>query len=191
MPHGWGYFTLKNGGVIQGNFVDGLPFSHIRKINPNGSYFEGHLENWQETGEGKLTLRDGSYTVCKTWVNAVPHGIYEEYDSHGKLIFKGTKVNGLWQGPCIIHTKDFTIEGNFQAGEAVGNVTKKYDNTSVYVGQVRGADLLEDGLGRLTYIDGRVYEGQFSRGVRNGTGKLTTDDKTKTVDQTWKDGKRV
>lgn len=54
----------------------------------------------------------------------------------------------------------------------------EYPNGDVYEGMLlrgEGSDYIRHGKGKMTYVDGSCYEGDWQRGVRQGSGRLVAD----------------
>ena len=188
VPHGWGMFITKNGEVLEGLFLEGHHKSHMRQIQADGTSYEGGFVDHKREGKGVITYPDGRVINCNTWVNGNPTGQMEETDSSGKTLFKGTRTDKGPEGVCVIAGKDFVVEGTFKDGVST-NATKQYKDGRHYVGAL-SKDMSEEGQGTFTFVDGRKFQGPFSKGLANGEGTFTSD-LGKASKQTWKNGKRV
>jgi hypothetical protein len=190
VPHGWGTYINKKGEVVEGVFDNGKLHSHLRHITAEGNDFEGQLKDERRHGQGKLIRPDGSSLSCQTWVNGTPTGVVEERDPTGRLLFKGLRnEKGLYEGPCTIGFKDFTVEATFKDGVPTGSAKKTYNDGRIYEGSLN-RDLQEEGAGVLAFVDGRQFKGPFVKGLANGKGTFISES-GKSTEQTWKDGKRV
>lgn len=190
VPHGWGTYITKKGEVVEGVFDNGHPHSHLRHVTADGNDYEGEINNEKRHGRGKLTRPDGSSLTCQTWVNGVPTGIVEERDPSGRILFKGLRNDkGLYEGPCTVGYRDFTVDGVFKDGVPTGVCKKVYNDGRSYEGPLN-KDMQEEGNGILAFVDGRQFKGPFVRGLANGKGTFISES-GKSTDQTWKDGKRV
>lgn len=190
VPHGWGCIISKKGEVLEGLFDNGRPVKHLRFVTEDGSDYEGELQDGKRHGNGTLIRGDRSSISCATWQFGVATGVVEERDPLGQLIFKGRRnQRGNYEGRCTVGHKGFLIEGEFVDGVHNGVCKKTYTDGRVYEGTLDN-DLVEEGKGSLIFVDGRKFEGPFVKGQPNGKGTFTSDT-GKTVDQTWKDGRRV
>lgn len=189
VPHGWGVQTSKKGEILEGVFENAHPISHLRQITIDGHVYEGEMKNHRKEGKGIIFRPDGTSTSCQKWVNDYPTGVIEEKDQNGRIIFKGVKTGGFYEGPCTIGLKDAMIECNFKDNTPTGIVNKKYNDGRLYEGLI-SKDLSEEGQGTLTFIDGRKFRGPFSKGVPHGDGMFITDS-GKELKQTWKNGRRA
>lgn len=128
--------------------------------------------------------------MSDTWRNGLAEGLHEEQDATGKTIFKGSKnQKGEYNNNCWIGHKDFTVEGVFKDGVPQGNIKKIYRDGRAYEGAV-DKNLVEEGQGTFTFVDGRKFQGPFSKGLANGEGTFTSD-LGKSSKQTWKNGRRA
>lgn len=190
VPHGWGTYITKKGEVIEGIFDNGRPHSHLRHVTADGNDYEGELKDEKRHGRGKLTRLDGSSLTCQAWFNGASTGVVEERNPSGRILFKGLRnQKGLYDGPCTVGFKDFTVEATFKDSVPIGSCKKAYLDDRSYDGPLN-KDMQEEGNGTLTFVDGRQFKGPFVRGLANGKGTFITES-GKPIDQTWKDGKRV
>ena len=51
--------------------------------------------------------------------------------------------------------------------------------------------MLQDGFGKLTHPDGRIYKGYWSKGKQHGRGKFQKDSKSDIIEGFWESGKFV
>jgi hypothetical protein len=190
IPEGWGVIFASTGEVVEGLFKNGQPHSHIRYFYSDGSMYEGDFKNKIFCGRGTHYRADGSSVTCNTWVDGRAIGSYEERDPKGTLIFRGLRgPDGKLEGSCLIAIRDFTVEGAFQRGVATGPMNKTYANGQTYIGALN-ADMLEEGQGHVTFIDGRQFKGPFTKGVPHGEG-IFFNDSGKEIKQKWINGKRA
>lgn len=192
VPHGWGMFVTKTGEMLEGVFVEGHPHSHLRQIQLDGTLYLGEFKNHKRHGKGSLITPDGIKQRCDTWVNGHVHGKYFEIDTNNqqeRLLFEGARNEKGLDGDVYISRNNWAVQGKFKDGVAAGPLKKTYADGRVYTGPLN-KDYLEEGVGRLVMIDGRIFEGPFTHGLPNGEGQFTSDT-GKTSKQTWKNGKRV
>jgi hypothetical protein len=191
VPHGWGVFITKTGEMLEGVFIEGHAQSHLRQIQLDGTVYVGEFKNHKRHGKGSLITPDGIKQHCDSWINGHVHGKYVEVDTNNKdrLLFEGGKNEKGLDGDIYISRNNWAVQGKFKDGVAVGPLKKTYADGRVYTGLLN-KDYLEEGLGKLIMIDGRIFEGPFAQGLPNGEGQFTSDT-GKTCKQTWKNGKRV
>jgi hypothetical protein len=188
IPHGWGYMICQNGDYLQGLFLNAKPAKHIRHIATLGTVYEGDFQQGRN-GRGSLFEADGSIIKCDNWLNGLPEGEMIKQDKSGKVVFSGITNRKGHQGRCITYTDKSTIHADYEDGVVRGPAIKIYPDGSMYVGAI-DANFLEEGQGIFTFIDGRKFEGPFSKGKANGKGKLITNT-GKILEQKWLEGKRV
>lgn len=188
IPYGWGTLIGKDGDLLEGVFIDGKPTRYIRHIDTNGTIYEGDFLLGRN-GKGSLIEANGLITKSDNWVMGSPQGEIVKEDQTGKVVFRGIIGPKGYMGKCFVAQNGFSIEANYQDGVPQGPVTKIYPDGSRYDGAV-DANFVEEGQGTLTFSDGRKFQGPFTKGKANGKGTFTADS-GKSVEQTWKDGKRV
>lgn len=190
VPEGWGTVYGLTGEVIEGLFKDGQPHSHLRYFYNDGTHYDGHFKDGKFQGEGTYYRFDGSKVHSKTWVSGKVSGHQEEFDVKGKLVFSGAKdAMGLPVGKCTVTGADFSVQGEWKEGKPAGNMIKEYQDGRGYRGQLN-KDMIEEGNGETTFVDGRKFKGPFVRGVPHGKGTLVSDS-GKESNQTWINGRRV
>ena len=100
MPHGRGFKILVNGGVIEGNWKDGVLNGKSRLIYSNGDYFEGEFLNGTIQG-GVLVSKNGSRYEGE-WENYKQNGkgkeIWEDGAEYNGRIYLGEFTNDLRNG---------------------------------------------------------------------------------------------
>ena len=133
-----------------------------------GIKYQGNLSYGVPHGEGLLMAPDGM-TYKGHFRNGVPEG-------HGIITFKDSKQS---------------IEGKFHDGEPTGVCTIRWQTDKGekrYVGEVKNYRM--HGKGTLYEVDGKVYEGEFRKGLKYGYGTYTYPDGTK-VKGVWRDNKFI
>jgi len=192
VPHGWGYFVTKKGEFIEGRFVEGkLQDSAVRQITIDGTYYEGGFNaDHKRHGKGIVICPKNVKTESTSWVNGQLIGDYTETDlTSNRVIFKGSRNDKGYHGPCTWTGNDHTVTGTWKDGALTGQGRKVWNDGRVYEG-VLDKDRIEEGQGTITFVDGRKWTGPFSKGQPNGDGTFTND-AGKSSKQTWKNGRRV
>ena len=134
----------------------------------NGIKYQGNLSYGVPHGEGLFMAPDGM-TYKGHFRNGVPEG-------HGVFTFKDGKQS---------------IEGKFHDGEPTGVCTIRWQTDKGekrYVGEVKNYRM--HGKGTLYEVDGKVYEGEFRKGLKYGYGTYIYPDGTK-VKGVWRDNKFI
>lgn len=109
-------------------------------------------------GSGAYVWADGSRYEGE-WKESNYHGAGRQFDYRGNLKYKGTWVEGIYQGDCT--------SGDCRNGS--GALT--FINGEQYEGSF--AECLPEGSGRYLYHNGDVYEGEFKAGFPHGSGTYT------------------
>jgi hypothetical protein len=115
----------------------------------------------------------GEYTGEICYATGRPHGEGRmNYDDEGKW-YDGDWVYGLWDGhgQCSNRRGD-VYQGRFVKGCKHGRGTTKYADGRVFEGIYKKDKMLR---GKMTYIDGSNYHGEWRHGQRHGHGKYMFD----------------
>ncbi len=163
------------------------------------AYYEGSFQNFRFHGNGRLACSSTGLFFEGAFENGMPKdgrcllkwAPAAQLFSPGSALaagstFEGQLKNFLYDGPGKMTFQEAwrSCEGTFSQGILVdghgslfweqvrpSNSQQSWPRSqekAVYRGHIR--DSLCDGNGILTFTDGTVYEGQFSRGCRHGAG---------------------
>jgi hypothetical protein len=154
-PHGHGTYKSADGSYsYEGNYVNGKPMGKGKSTWKNGEIYEGDFVNGRRQGTGKYTRANGD-------------------------VYEGEHFDGMWHGKGrVTYTNGKVEEGIWFYGEMdpkpiiTGPGKAKFEwKDKTYIGAyVNGK---RTGKGKLTGLDGTVYEGDFVDGLRHGKGKFT------------------
>ena len=130
-----GPFTLKNGAVYTGEWMNGMRDGYGSQVWPDSSKYEGDWRQDKANGRGKLIHADGD-VYEGDWLNDKAHG-YGTYSHANGALYEGDWFDDKQHG----HGKESwpdgaRYEGSYQEG-------KKH------------------GLGKLSFADNSYYDGQF------------------------------
>lgn len=158
-------------------------FATVDELDKNCKNLAGKLLNLNvETGavRGELMLEDGKYVG--EYKNGKPDGrgiLY--YSAQWSMkSYDGTWINGVREGHgTMIYKNGDKYVGNFKNGLFNGDGIYYFANGSLYEGQWQNNRY--HGMGKLTYTANdecnlKYYEGEFTSGVRQGTGTLVFND---------------
>ncbi|MTI84841.1 MAG: hypothetical protein FH756_13315 [Firmicutes bacterium] len=99
----------------------------------------------------------------------------ELVDSNGKVVYKGSTLNGMKHGwGEYFYADGSTYKGNWYKDKQQGLGTLTYFNGGKYEGQWRSGS--QHGLGTLTFANGGKYVGQWNYGKRHGLATYTWAD---------------
>lgn len=135
----------------------------------------GNIVPVNYTGEGKKVYSDGTIVEAH-FKNGIEVGKVVVYNIKDKIRYEGKLENRR------IKIKDKTYEGKRVNGIWIGQVTVKYDNGNMYVGELQ--DTLFHGKGVFTWTNGQKYNGDYVKGKRQGKGIYTFPDGEK-YDGEW------
>ena len=186
--HGLGKL-IKDGELVEGEWVANKLTGHGRLIYLDGSYFIGKMKANKYHGFGKLVKING-YNYNGSWLNGVKEGYGKERTTQGDE-FEGLFIGGQKAKGKLVTAKGVIKEGDFESDEfkrgsiewADGRTFKGCWNESLtfkgiefkwpcgdlFVGDY--TDGLKEGIG-LYFFDGGCYHGSFSKGMFHGFGTI-------------------
>ena len=139
----------------------------------NHTAMEGMLDEYEENGEGEITVRrirgnDGSEFIGET-LNGQWHGsgcvMFHEADTQGRVEYAGQFRAGQRHGLGSMLWKDGTnYMGEWKRNRPSGFGFEAYPNGSYYQGTFEND--LRDGIGVYEFPDGLYYSGGWRRGKR-------------------------
>ena len=145
--------TSGNGGDSGSNYYSSklTPFKERKVINfPDGSVYDGEVENGVACGKGLQKYDDGSYY----------EGEFDNNQRNGKGIY-------VWKngGQYV---------GEFINNEKSGFGLYKYPSGASYEGEFYRDK--KHGQGKYKYVTGEIYNGEWSDGKKNGYGEMIYKD---------------
>lgn len=190
--NGSGKLVYSGGKVAyyEGYWRHGVKNGKGKEVYRNGDSYEGEFSQGQKDGEGKYIFSNGD-SIEGDWNNGeIKSGIYRKKDGgvyqgtfkngtqngFGQYTWKnGDRYNGSWKdgkrhGLGTFHShKEYSIEGRWKDGKIIkGKI--EYLNGMEYEGEFRHNEY--NGEGMLTSPDERVYKGSFLDGQFHGKGVL-------------------
>ncbi|CAG9310321.1 unnamed protein product [Blepharisma stoltei] len=191
-PNGKGFLTLKNGGVYDGDFVDGKRCGKGKFISKGKDVYEGEWNNDLPNGIGKYTwaygdIYEGSFVDGKCegdgkciYVNGNTYeGEWKDNQLNGKgkavwatgKEYEGEIKFGVQEGYGVLKYKNGDVyEGEWKEDMPHGYGTWKYSNGDIYEGNM--SQHRRNGYGKYIHANGDIYEGEWIDGLQNGKGKL-------------------
>lgn len=131
------YFT--DSSYLYGEFIGARQEGKCYMKYTDGSTYEGHAIGMVRNGEGTRTWQDGlTYT-----------GTYKE----------GKEIDGV----AIYIGKDFSYKREVRDGVVDSLATITYSDGNIYKGKT-GKHYCPDGIGIMTYANGKVIKGQWENG---------------------------
>ena len=170
-----------------GDFVDGVLIKGKGIIEyPNGTIYEGEIENNYPCGKGTVILSSGLVYKGNFTMNEIRIRIEEAEMGGGikarySITEEGVFIicdNGISTFKALVpfYTKDTPEISSNRSGAII------YEDRSVYSGDfVMGEDREEKphGKGFIAFSDGTRYDGYFAMGLFHGDGAITFSDGTK------------
>ncbi|KAG8453918.1 hypothetical protein GDO86_000515 [Hymenochirus boettgeri] len=156
MPHGFCIINYSSTDRFEGNFVHGEKNGRGKFFFFDGSTLEGFYVDDLLQGQGVYSYEDGG-SLHGTYVDGELNGPAQEFDTNGKLIFKGQYKDNVRHGVCWICNTD--------GGSLVGEVNEDGDMTGAKIayvypdertalyGKFIDAEMLEGKLAHLTLLD--------------------------------------
>ena len=161
LPQGSGRLEYEDGGIYQGDFVQGNWSGHGRHAKPNGDVYEGSFFENARHGVGTYRYRDG------------------------KRVFEGRYVMGQRVDGKMTYGDGSVYKGQWYDGKRHGRGTYRFKDSSVYKGEFV-QDVIH-GVGQLVWPDGAKYIGEWSSGHRHGLGKEYTADGRMRYEGKWRE----
>lgn len=193
--HGRGALIQKSGGRYEGDFAAGTRSGVGTLKMKNGNYYKGEFLFGKMKGRGVLRSMNMIYTgefdhnlphgkgEMKSgiglrnvhdghFVRGLKHGKGEFTNSEGKTYITEWK-KGKKNGRFFLKCPGSVSEGYFIEDQLQGDITTRFDNGDIYVGN--GHQGYREGKGRMVWADHstlKTYEGEFFRNKMHGHGKL-------------------
>ncbi|EQB79029.1 hypothetical protein CB1_001783001 [Camelus ferus] len=150
LPHGFCTVTYSSTDRFEGNFVHGEKNGRGKFFFFDGSTLEGYYVDDALQGQGVYTYEDGG-VLQGTYVDGELNGPAQEYDTDGRLIFKGQYKDNIRHGVCWIYYPD--------GGSLVGEVNEDGEMTGEKIAYVY-PDERTALYGK--FIDGEMIEGKLA-----------------------------
>ena len=175
-------YTWDDGDVYEGYWKGEYPHGKGKMTYANGDVYVGEWNDGEKHGIGKMTYANGDFYEGG-WQNDFEHGKgkknYGEDNLEGADTYEGEWENGWRHGQGKITYKHQALfnfrrysdyEGEWKDdNHHFGKMT--YVDGDVYEGS--WSLLGHDGNGKMTYVDGDVYEGEWEDGEKHGRGTMT------------------
>lgn len=166
---GKGKIIYSNGGFQEGNWKNGKLFGWGKSSFPNGPIYEGEYGK-KENSERKLKLWN-SYTneweICNSYSMGIGKYIYFDFNYLDKF-GKSLQVHGdVFEGEKRM-VERYQVWSNRFFGKMFYNVSSNLNFSSkgdVYEGEF-DSDFKRDGMGKMTYANGIIYEGKWCENKR-------------------------
>uniref|UniRef100_A0A8D1M903 Histone-lysine N-methyltransferase SETD7 n=1 Tax=Sus scrofa TaxID=9823 RepID=A0A8D1M903_PIG len=150
LPHGFCTVTYSSTDRFEGNFVHGEKNGRGKFFFFDGSTLEGYYVDDALQGQGVYTYEDGG-VLQGMYVDGELNGPAQEYDTDGRLIFKGQYKDNIRHGVCWIYYPD--------GGSLVGEVNEDGEMTGEKIAYVY-PDERTALYGK--FIDGEMIEGKLA-----------------------------
>jgi hypothetical protein len=159
---GNGVYKYQNGAKYSGSFKNSQPNGEGTLLYSNGDKYEGHWENSMRHGFGTMYFQSGDWYEGEFANN--------KFDGSGTYHFNdGRKYHGKWQSDkpdgmgTLYKPGQGPIGGIWNQGKLLSTqkISELSDCNLEYCG---------NGVGRYTYADGSVFEGEFLNGIPYGEG---------------------
>jgi hypothetical protein len=189
-PQGKGRKTYANGGIYEGEFVDGVEQGQGTMTSPDGGSYKGAFLAGDFNGEGEMHYADGGTYVggfragkrqghgtlhsadgteyVGDFVANLRHGMGRYVQANGD-VFEGEWKNDTLNGKCQVNATVLQYSGSCVSGKFHGNGRLTMPDYFYEGAFVAGA---KHGRGTERIANEEEYEGEFVQGQREGKGKL-------------------
>ena len=133
--------------------------------------YDGELFNGKREGLCTLIYPNG-WKKTGHYKDDFLNGEVLEISPEGKKYFEGQYKDGEREGFGILMEEEYVYKGSWKANNINGIGTITYADGRKYEGEWR--DNKSHGKGKLTLVDGSTYEGDFKNGLKEGIGKFTS-----------------
>ncbi len=183
-----GKYTTREGVVIEGSFINDKIEGQTKMTTSSGNIIEGMFVNNELNGLGKIIRTNGKILEGEFIQNELAEGSIIEPNGdrfEGKFLREklqgrncrvitsnGTVKTGEFVNNKLISGKIIYPNSSEDSGEFVNELltgigtktvrTNPQDPPTVLYGEFTDGEL--NGLGKITYPDGRIEEGEFSNG---------------------------
>lgn len=183
----WDYF------YSQGNYKRGQKSGQWEYFYSNGSSeMQGWFEDDKPTGEWVWLFPNGSRRRVENYYDGLLDGLYEEYDSVGNLLTKGSYSEGEKHGEWETRIGDIIEYGSYEYGVKTG-LWKEYFIESErlrFSGQFRSGDAV--GVHKWLYTNGQIEQvGEYKGGLEHKTWYKYNYDGSVYMTRTYRFGKLI
>jgi len=168
VPHGVGKKEYSGGkSSYEGEWQNGKAHGSGTLVDGLNTYV-GSFVMGNRDGPGQMTYADGA-RYSGHWADNVQSGEGTLQFANGD-IYEGSFSDGVkaGQGKLTYHNGD-VLTGLFKEDDAHGPCVKTFVNGEVWTGDY---DKGKRKIGKMAYLDGTTYEGQWKEGRPHGRGKL-------------------
>jgi hypothetical protein len=161
---------------IEGNCLDGKGVFQYK----SASTYSGEFLNGKKHGYGIFQWLDGKEY----------QGYFADDEAHGAgicILADGRKKEMLYRKGVPVATSWMSLTG-FDGDCRYGHFSFKGEYSGWFKGNVKEG-FVPHGRGRMVYVNGSVYTGQWKDGKMHGNGNIHWDDGSSYIGQ-WKNGKR-
>ena len=136
---GNGIETTPDGEIYEGQFSGGVRSGQGRLVMKTGDVLQGVFVKGMVQGKAKLVLFETGNTIEGEFRDNRPHGVCEEIDQAGKVVYKGDYSEGVRSGHGSIKFEDGGLyEGEFKEGVFHGKGKLDSDDFKVMAGGGHG-----------------------------------------------------
>jgi len=144
----------------------------VQKMMPDSSIYSGEMYRKIKEGKGILVMPDQSYYEGM-FHNDLKDGYGQEHNADGSS-YDGFYQEGKFCGEGTLTKDGYQYSGTWHL-DTLKEGTIRCDQF-IYNGPLE--DLLPDGYGLMEYKNGDKYSGNFEKGYKTGSGRLTHPDGT-------------
>ena len=147
--------------------------------------YEGQIKNGKKHGKGKMIYSD-ELIYEGDWVNDIKQGVGRlETADKSIVIYEGQFLNNVFHGDGIYNDGEATYEGKFLNGVFHGKGKMTYPDGRIYQGDWK--DDKANGRGTETAFNGDIYVGDWKDSKKHGKG-IETSPNGSIYEGDWKKG---
>ncbi len=160
LPNGIGKMEYNNGAIYDGKWDGNKKIGKGIIKYKNGSVYEGEWKNYLKEGKGSITYSNGE-KYSGLWQNDFFYDMFDR-DCISFYVQNGIKKKG----------SHFDIDCQNDNDNTKYEIEIEYKDETKYKGTLYCVKNELQGDGIINYSNGDVYEGHFSNGVKQETGKM-------------------
>jgi hypothetical protein len=193
VQQGHGIYTYSDGGVYNGDWVNGQRHGRGKCIDKNGNVLISEWHNDKPHGRSSATYHNLS--IYDTFEGTTTDGGVSgtlTYKNRPVASYRGSIVDGQYSGKgAVLYRNGDRFEGVFVKGKKSGKGIQTFKKHPRSLLSSDG-DWLEDKFtnGVMLYTNGNSYNGQLQSGEYHGQGVFTLFNDDMMYSGSWFDGKR-
>lgn len=186
----WEDYYMEGNLLAKGNYVNGLKVGEWRYYHWNDTLEQigNYDKNGYSTGNWKWYYDNGKLRRDENFFEGVSEGEMVEYDINGKVLYKGTYVEGVQESHWISQMNDYKEEGDYLNGVREGIWIYYYPGGQKYF-EGKFMDDFPDGKHIWYNKNGTISTvGEYIVGLKDGVWKYYDEEGNLSLTITYQDG---